>query len=919
MIRFLLNGGLAEIPDEENLTLLEYLRNIKCMKGTKEACGTGHCGACSVLVDGKLARACVTMLKRLEGRAVETIENARTDAMLQVIQRAFLDVGAVQCGFCTPGMVIATKALLLKHPSPSEEEIYEGLKNNYCRCTGYVKIIEAIKLSAARLRGEDPGIDDFRTRESSVIVVGKDQAIPQVEGSALGKSIWDVEGLAKTGGTLKFCDDLGPEEFGEDTMLHGAFVWAPVPHAKIRSVDYSAVEQAEGVVRVVTWKDVPGLNKMGNWTPEQPVFCKDEVQFLGDHLALVVADTQAHARAAAKLANIDYEALPGIYSMADGYRKNSFIVHTGRVSGDVEAAKHAPGIVKIKVSKEIEPQEHACMEPISAIGYVQGDHITVYACTQAPFEVRRMLAKVMDRPEGQIRVVATPLGGGFGKKCDAFLEAPVAVAASVCSKPVKVTLSREEDLILTTKRHGYHTDYEIGFTPEGKFHYLDCRMFSDGGPYECESYGTLMTGALMSGGPYMIENVKVEGSAIRNNNLQGGAFRGYGINQAAISIETAMDMMAEKLHIDPFELRRRNAVYPGAVSVGGEVLQVSMGMMDTIDQCEKKLREALKEYEGQYPQGTRVLGWGMACGFKNVGVGKGIFTDDGACKLTLQGDGRLRMIVSGTDMGQGFRTAMTQIAAETLHMDISNIDIVIGDTEITIPTGETVAERQTLCGGRAVYEACIKLKADLESCPWQPGEERRAEYYFACDPCFPIGDFEGAAAKGVKYRNFPAYAYATQAAIVEVDKSTGHTKVLKFIAAHDVGRAINPHIIEGQMHGSCSMGQGYALTEGFPTKDGYPVKKTYRELGLPRAEDTPDYELILIEDPEPQGPYGAKGISEVATVPATPAILNAVSNAIGVRINKVPASPEVVLEAIRTGRCDVPTMDEMIAQLNTQD
>lgn len=607
MIRFLLNGSPAEIPDEENRTLLEYLRNIKCMKGTKEACGTGHCGACSVLVDGKLARACVTMLKRLEGRAVETIENARTDAMLQVIQRAFLDVGAVQCGFCTPGMVIATKALLLKHPSPSEEEIYEGLKNNYCRCTGYVKIIEAIKLSAARLRGEDPGIDDFRTRESSVIVVGKDQAIPQVEGSALGKSIWDVDGLAKTGGTLKFCDDLGPEEFGEDTMLHGAFVWAPVPHAKIRSVDYSAVEQAEGVVRVVTWKDVPGLNKMGNWTPEQPVFCKDEVQFLGDHLALVVADTQAHARAAAKLANIDYEALPGIYSMADGYRKNSFIVHTGRVSGDVEAAKHAPGIVKIKVSKEIEPQEHACMEPISAIGYVQGDHITVYACTQAPFEVR------------------------------------------------------------------------------------------------------------------------------------------------------------------------------------------------------------------------------------------------------------------------------------------------------------------------AVYEACIKLKADLESCPWQPGEERRAEYYFACDPCFPIGDFEGAAAKGVKYRNFPAYAYATQAAIVEVEKSTGHTKVLKFIAAHDVGRAINPHIIEGQMHGSCSMGQGYALTEGFPTKDGYPVKKTYRELGLPRAEDTPDYELILIEDPEPQGPYGAKGISEVATVPATPAILNAVSNAIGVRINKVPASPEVVLEAIRTGRCDVPTMDEMIAQLNTQD
>ena len=440
-------------------------------------------------------------------------------------------------------------------------------------------------------------------------------------------------------------------------------------------------------------------------------------------------------------------------------------------------------------------------------------------------------------------------------------------------------------------------------------------MFSDGGPYECESYGTLMTGALMSGGPYIIPNVKVEGSAIRNNNLQGGAFRGYGINQAAISIETAMDMMAEKLDIDPFELRRRNAVYPGATSVGGEVLKYSMGMMDTINQCEKSLRKALKEYEDQYPKGSKVLGWGMASGFKNVGVGKGIFTDDGACKLILQGDGRLHMIVSGTDMGQGFRTAMTQIAAETLGMDIADIDITNGDTELTIPTGESVSERQTLCGGRAVYEACVKLKQDLDSRPWRPGEERRAEYYYASDPCFAIGDFEGAKQRGAKYRNFPAYAYATQAAIVEVDKETGEVQLLKIIAAHDVGRAINPHIIEGQMHGSCSMGQGYALTEGYPTKNGYPVKTLYRQLGLPRAEDTPDYEIILIEDPEPQGPFGAKGISEVATVPVTPAILNAVSRAIGVRINKVPASPEVVREAIRTGKCEVPTMEQQLQSL----
>ena len=912
---FILNGREITAAYEGRMTLLKYLRNVECMKGSKEGCSTGHCGACSVLIDGILARSCVTVLKTLAGKSVETIENLPNDTMLQVIQRSFLDAGAVQCGFCTPGMIMAAKALLCKTVNPTEEDIYDGLKHNYCRCTGYVKIIEAVKLAAARLRGEDVPLTAVQVNDPTEIVTGKGQIVPEIEGRFVGQSVWDVDGLAKTAGTLKYCDDYEADEFGEDTMLHGAFVFAPVPHARINAVDYSAAESAPGVARIVTHKDVPGLNKIGTWTPDQPVFCSDEVRFLGDFVAMVVADTPEHARAAVKLVKIDYTELPGIYTMAEGVKADSYIVRTGRETGNVEKCKAEAEIVKVRVSKDIEPQDHVCMEPVSAIGYAKDGRVTVYACTQAPFEVRRMLAKNLAMDEENIRVVATPLGGGFGKKCDSFLEAPAAVAALCCDKPVKVTLTRQEDMTVTTRRHGYHTDYEIGFSKDGRFRYLDSFMFSDGGPYEAESYGTLMTGCLMSGGPYIIPNVRVDARCARNNNLLGGAFRGYGINQAAISIETAMDMMAEKLGIDPFELRRRNAVYPGATSVGGEVLQYSMGMMDTINQCEKSLKKALKEYEGQYPKGSKVLGWGMASGFKNVGVGKGIFTDDGACKLILQGDGRLHMIVSGTDMGQGFRTAMTQIAAETLGMDIANIYITNGDTELTIPTGESVSERQTLCGGRAVYEACVKLKQDLDSRPWRPGEERRAEYYYASDPCFAIGDFEGAKKRGAKYRNFPAYAYATQAAIVEVDKETGKVRLLKIIAAHDVGRAINPHIIEGQMHGSCSMGQGYALTEGYPTENGYPVKTLYRQLGLPRAEDTPDYEIILIEDPEPQGPFGAKGISEVATVPVTPAILNAVSRAIGVRINKVPASPEVVLEAIRTGKCEVPTMKQQLQAL----
>ena len=665
---FILNGREVTAEYEGRMTLLKYLRNVECMKGSKEGCSTGHCGACSVLIDGILARSCVTVLKTLAGKSVETIENLPNDTMLQVIQRSFLDAGAVQCGFCTPGMIMAAKALLCKTVNPTEEDIYDGLKHNYCRCTGYVKIIEGVKLAAARLRGENVPLTAVQVNDPTEIVTGKGQIVPEIEGRFVGQSVWDVDGLAKTAGTLKYCDDYEADEFGEDTMLHGAFVFAPVPHARINAVDYSAAESAPGVARIVTHKDVPGLNKIGTWTPDQPVFCSDEVRFLGDFVAMVVADTPEHARAAVKLVKIDYTELPGIYTMAEGVKADSYIVRTGRETGDVEKCKAEAEIVKVRVSKDIQPQDHVCMEPVSAIGYAKDGRVTVYACTQAPFEVRRMLAKNLAMDEENIRVVATPLGGGFGKKCDSFLEAPAAVAALCCDKPVKVTLTRQEDMIVTTRRHGYHTDYEIGFSKDGRFRYLDSFMFSDGGPYEAESYGTLMTGCLMSGGPYIIPNVRVDARCIRDNNLQGGAFRGYGINQAAISIETALDEMAEKLGIDPFELRRRNAVYPGSCSVGGELLESSMGMHDTIDLCEKAVREALREYEGQYPNGTKVLGWGVASGFKNSGIGKGIFIDDGACRLTLDGEGKLHMIVSGTDMGQGFRTAMVQIAAETLRI-----------------------------------------------------------------------------------------------------------------------------------------------------------------------------------------------------------------------------------------------------------
>ena len=479
-IPFFLNGRETAAELDGRQTLLQYLRGTACLKGSKEGCGTGHCGACSVLIDGELRRSCVTLLKNLAGKHVETIEAAAEGNELSVIQRSFLDAGAVQCGFCTPGMVMATRALLMKNPAPTETEIREGLKNNYCRCTGYVKIIEAVKLASARLRGEDPSLAEVSICDRTEILTGKDFTLPEIEGRFVGKTVWDVDGPAKVTGALRYCDDLEAEEVGAEPMLHGAFVFAPAPHARIRGADYSDCEKAPGVARIVTAADVPGENATGTWDRDWPVFCTDEVRFIGDRLALVVADSAEHARAAARLAKIDYEELPGLFSMAESCRAGSYIVSTGRQAGDVEKCKADPEIVKVRVSKEIEPQDHVCMEPVSAIGYARDGRVTVYAPTQAPFEIRRMLAKNLAMPEENIRVVATPIGGGFGKKCDTFLEGPAAVAALCCDAPVKITLTRQEDMFVTTRRHGYHTDYEIGFSKDGKFQYLDSKMFSDG-------------------------------------------------------------------------------------------------------------------------------------------------------------------------------------------------------------------------------------------------------------------------------------------------------------------------------------------------------------------------------------------------------------------------------------------------------
>lgn len=889
-VRFELNGSPVTARDEGQ-SLLQYLRGTACLNGAKNGCGTGQCGACTVLLDGRPVRSCVMPLARVEGKAVLTIEGLKgPDGGLHPIQKAFLDVGTVQCGFCTPGMVLATKALLDRVPDPTEEQICQALAANYCRCTGYVKIIEAVRLAAARLRGEEPGADWARTKEHTTLIWAEGEKQP-APGRVLGHALWDVDGPAKADGSLQYCNDMTRPD-----MLFGAFVWAPAPAGRLRALELDQARTMPGVFDILTGERVPGDNHLGTFEREQPVFCTERFAFLGDMLALVLADTEDHARAAAKAVRVEWDQVPGVYTIRQGLEEGAILAQNGRTVGDLDQAR-TRSAASVGANYQLERVEHGCLEPECALACYEQGLLTVYATTQSPFEIRRMLAAILALPEEQVRVVGTQLGGAFGSKCDAHVEAAAAVACAVTGRPVKVALDRRESLLLSTKRHAFETSYRVDVDSEGHILGLDAQLCSDAGPYDNLSTGVLMQACIFAGGPYQIPNLRVEGKAVRTNNVLGGAFRGFGINQGAICIETMLDEAARKLGMDPFEIRRRNALRPGASTVGGEVLRHSVGLLETIDACERLTKQALEEYRPRYPQGSKVLGVGVASGFKNVGVGKGV-PDDGGCILTICEDGRLRMQVSGIDMGQGFRTAMLQLCAEATGFDPDQIDVFCGDTSATLPHGQAVGERQTLNSGRAVVEAAARLKEVCEKDPWQPGQRRSAQYRFVAPPTYKLEDERARREEGENYRNYPAYAYTTQAALVEVDKATGQVRVLKVIAAHDVGRAINPHIIEGQIQGSCSMGIGYALQEQFPSEKGVPLKLRYDQLGLPRAGETPDYEIALVEDPEPLGPFGAKGISEVATVPMTPAVLNAIYDAVGVRIRTLPATPQRILEAL---------------------
>lgn len=924
------NGQPVRASVSPKTSLLGFLRDDLKLLGTKEGCSTGDCGTCVVLVNGKPVDSCLFNMRRANGVQVETIEGlSGADGRLHPLQAAFLECGAVQCGFCIPGMILAAKGLLNEHPSPTEEQIRQGLQEVICRCTGYTQIFEAVGQAAQWLQSPKE-FDGWHRRTG-----------------AMGVSSALFDGEQAVRGQLCYADDLNRKG-----QLYGQIVWSQHAHAEIVKIDTA---QAASVVRVLTEKDVPGLNGHGRTKPDQPVFCSDRVRYTGDIVALVLGETKEQAAEAARRVAVTYKPLPGLFAPGEALQEDAVQLfpsgnvckHLLHVTGDVEQAMTAAARV---VSGHFETQrvDHAYLEPVAILAETSREgQVILHVPTQSPFETREQLTKVLDLPHEKIRIVVPAVGGAFGAKLEISVEAVAAVATYVTRKPVKITLTREESLHNSVKRHPFAMDYRVGVDEQGRLLAVDAKLVADAGAYTGNSPRVIDQACIFACGPYRVPNVRIEGTAVLTNNANCGAFRGYGINQSAVAMEQLMDELALALQLDPFDMRRINMLQVGDETITGQYLSSSVGAIETLDRCQKAFEEEWPAYQQRKRPGYRI-GYGVASGYKNVGAGKGKIDDSGAT-FTLKPDGRVELRASVVDMGQAIRTTMIQLACRATGLDSSVIDMINGDTALTHPHRSASGERQTLISGNAVVMAGKLFKQKLLEkvaewvglsvlggtaddqlvidgqvikTQWTQYEEEKvlmsladagqraaaegaliaAEAVYVAPKTYALSDTE--ARRRVpkeEYRNYPTYAYATQVAIVEVEEVTGKVRVLRVIAAHDVGVAINPQQIRGQLIGSVVMGQGYALTENYPLQEGRPPRQhaTFGKLGVPRSTDAPSVRVEIIEDPLPEGPFGAKGISEIATVPITPAILNAIYNATGVRVRSLPVDPTVLQEALR--------------------
>ncbi|KAB2906350.1 MAG: molybdopterin-dependent oxidoreductase [Anaerolineae bacterium] len=909
-----------EIP--ESRTLAQLLRYDLGLTGTKIGCEEAECGICTVLVDGVPVDSCIFPAFKAQGCSVTTIEGLAKGEELHPLQRNFIEHGAVQCGFCTPGLIMTSAALLEENLHPSEEDIKIALKDTFCRCTGYTSVMRAIKSAAQELRGQAP----LPVNEPSV----------RERGKVIGHSVPPQEVREKVTGQAKYTDD-----YIFPGMLFGRTLRSPYPHAKILRIDTSRAKALSGVYAVLTYEDVPGENLHGLVYRDWPVLCHDVVRYVGDAVAIVAAESEDIAAKALCLIDVEYAPLPVVADPVYAHSPEAPILHPNHPTGNL--LKHIKvrhgdidrGFTEADVIIEREYRtpiiEHAFLEPECSIGVPAGvaDHekLTVYVGSQIPYQDRNQIALAMGLPEEQVRVIGTLIGGGFGGKEDIAGQIHAAMLAAVTGHPVKMLYTRQESLIFHPKRHATIIRIKTGAKKDGRLTAVQATLYGDGGAYASLSDKVMTRATTHATGPYDVPNAKIDCYAMYTNNVPSGAFRGFGVTQSAFAVEQNMDLVAEALGIDPIALRLINAQKVGVTTATGQVLRDSVGLIETID----KVRADMQNFQWGWREGHKAYGWGFACAYKNTGLGGGA-PDKAEAEIEAFEDGTIEVRIAAADMGQGIAHVVAQCAAEELSLPYNRVKVLLCDTDRTPNGGPTTGSRQTYISGNAsrmaagvLREALAQSAAELLDVPPEQirFEEGLMRYnghtvefgdvvgWMKRNNLTPRSRYEYWAPKtqplGTGGDMHIAFSYATQAALVEVDLETGEVHVLKVLSATDIGRAINPLMLQGQIEGGIVMAMGNALTEAFISENGVPWTTLLSRYKMPSIKHTPEIVSHLVEHPTADGPYGAKGVGEIPSINTMPAIANAIYHATGVRVFTVPVDQDSLLRAIKSGQPELHT------------
>ena len=831
---FTVNGVLR--TTEEDKPLLRYLRDDLHLYSVKDGCSEGACGTCTIVVDGKAVKSCVLTTKKAVGKTILTVEGLSHDEQ-EAFVYAFGKVGAVQCGFCIPGMVMAGKALIDQNPNPSEADIKKAIRGNICRCTGYKKIIEGISLTAAILRGEEK--IDPELEKGDIYGVGDRAFLTDVRGKVLGSGA--------------YCDDIEMEG-----MVHASAVRSQYPRAKVLDIDASKALELPGVLAVLTAEDVPN-NKVGHIQQDWDVFIAkgDITRCVGDAICLVVAENEKVLAQAKKLVKISYEQLEPVRSIQEAMAENAPKLHP---NGNLCQQRHVTrGDAKTALanSKYVVTQsyktpftEHAFLEPECAVAFPYKDGVKVYTSDQGVYDTRKEISIMLGWEPERIVVENKLVGGGFGGKEDVSVQHLAVLAALKVNRPVKAKLTRKESINFHPKRHYMEGTFTLGCDENGIFTGLDCEIYFDTGAYASLCGPVLERACTHSVGPYCYQNTDIRGYGYYTNNPPAGAFRGFGVCQSEFALESNINLLAEKVGISPWEIRFRNAIEPGKVLPNGQIAD-----------CSTALKETLLAVKDVYERNAGHAG--IACAMKNSGVGVGL-PDKGRAKLAVR-DGKVELYAAASDIGQGCATVFLQILAQATGLPREKLVNMGANSEVAPDSGTTSGSRQTLITGEAVRMAAAELKADLDGADGDlsalEGLEYSAEFF---DPTDKLGSDKP------NPKSHVAYGFATHVVILDDDG-----RVKEVWAAHDSGKVVNPTSIQGQIEGGVLMGLGYALTEDFPLKDCVPQAK-YGTLGLMRSNQIPDIHAIYVEKDEllPFA-YGAKGIGEIATIPTAPAVQGA--------------------------------------------